>query len=162
MRWHKQFPPQARERLDHALLGHPIGAKLALDHVGAGGLVDAHRSPEGDGAEGRKTGCWRLYRRPSSTTITHRVSGRSCLGVGESANRLPRRQPPKQLSRGQAEPRMPPFGRYVAERRQHEATLVQAGVRQLQCRGRALAAVIVEEVEIERAGGIAGAALAPE
>src|SRR5204863_9562787 len=121
-----------------------------------------HRSPEGDGAEARKAGRWRLYRRLSSTTIIHRGSGQSRLWVDEPANRLARRQSREQFGRCQAAPRMPPFGRYVAELHQHEATLVQARVRQLQCRGGGLTAVIVEQVKIERARGVASAALAPE
>src|SRR5438105_11900654 len=154
--------PQPGERLDDPLVRHFVGTKLTLDHVDAGNIVDAHRSPDGKRARRPEDRARRLYRRRPSTTITHRVSAQSPVRVVEPANRLARRQAHQQLGRRQTEPRMPPIRGDVAERRQHEAALLQARMRQDEHRGGTLAAVIIEQVEIERTRGIALAALSPK
>src|SRR5438270_6559091 len=82
--------------------------------------------------------------------------------TAEPADRLTRRQSGNQLACADPKLGVTPIRGNVAERHKHEAALVQTRVRQHEGRGRALAAVIIEQVEIEAAGGVASAALASE
>src|SRR6202023_376880 len=114
----KKSPPQPREGIDDPLVGHLVGTELALDHVRAGGRVDAHSVTGREaGADPRNTSAGVIYRHPRSTTIIHNGVSAAPRWVIEPANRLAARQARQQLGRGQPEPRMLPAGRYVAERR---------------------------------------------
>jgi len=57
---------------------------------------------------------------------------------------------------------MPPLRRDLLERHQHEAPLVEPRMRQHEIGRRASEPIVVEQVEIECAGGVAHIALAPE
>src|SRR3984893_979646 len=82
--------------------------------------------------------------------------------TAEPPNQLARRQPRDQLGGGHPQRRMTSIRRNVAEWDEHKAALVQAGMRQDEGRCRALPAVIIEQVEIEAAGGVPGTARARE
>src|SRR5207244_1374998 len=84
------------------------------------------------------------------------------LPIAKSANRLARRQATEQLARGHCEPGMSPIGRDLGQRGEHETALVEARMRQRQALGRDLAALVIEQIEVEGPGGVRHAASAPE
>ena len=75
---------------------------------------------------------------------------------------LLRRQSGEQLRGGFPRARVAPARRDLGQRSQHEAALVQARMGQHEAFADALRPVIIEQVEIERAGGVRHAAAAPE
>src|ERR1041384_6788598 len=98
----------------------------------------------------------------SATPVNHNDPLRSARLSSASPLQSSRRQPRQKLRRGHPEPRMPPLRRDLMERYQHEAPLLEPRMRQHEIGHRALDAVIIEQVEIERTSGGAHTALAPE
>ena len=80
----------------------------------------------------------------------------------DNANRLLRRQAIQQPARGHRQKRVPPVGRNLDQRGQDEPAFVQPRMGQGEALAVALAALIVEQVDVEGAGRVRRAAPAPE
>ena len=108
-----------------------------------------------------------LYRSAGSTTMNavgDRPSGEPTGGPDRTPHEpaaAPAAERPAAPPRS-PRARMAPLRRDFGQRGQHEAALVQSRVRQHEAFADALRPVVVEQVEIERAGGIRRAAAAPE
>lgn len=79
--------------------------------------------------------------------------------IVDCANRLARRQATQQFAGSHRETRMAPMGSDLSQRGEDESALAEARMRQDEPPGGGLPAIIIEEIEVERTGGVRRAAL---